>query len=111
MGIENIHLFIHPDINNEPARASQTRRRDVSQHIVETEKGKVVFGWDQPLMTFYFQVHDGDVSEDDNPVVWLGTKPQEIYEVEDLVRVAKRNGFYISHETRVKLYGEKDDGR
>lgn len=82
----------------------------MSQHIVETEDGKVVFGWDQPLMTFYFQKHNFSLPEDEQIVTWLGTKPQEIYEVEDLVRLAKRNGFYISHDTRVKLYGEKDDG-
>jgi hypothetical protein len=113
MGIENIHLFIHPDVNNEPARAPQTRRRNVSRHKVDGEAGRYtfVYGWDQPLQSFYLQKHDKTRAEDEQIIVWLGaTADSRMYEVEDLVRVAKKNGLYISHEMRVKLYGEKDDG-
>jgi hypothetical protein len=83
----------------------------MSQHIVQEERFKFVFGWDQPLMSFYFQKHDPSRDEDDQIVVWLGaTADTKLYEVEDLVRVAKKNGLYINHSTRVKLYGERDDG-
>jgi copper oxidase (laccase) domain-containing protein len=83
----------------------------MSQHIVTNEKGKFVFGWDQPLQSFFLQQHDGDLSEEENPVVWLGaTTASRMYEVEDLVRAAARNGLTIDYPTQVKLYGEKDDG-
>lgn len=77
-----------------------------------TGKPTFVYGWDQPLMSFYFQKHDFTRPRDEQVIVWLGaTADTQMYEVEDLVRVAKRHGLYISHQERVKLYGEKDDGR
>jgi len=73
---------------------------------------KFVFGWDQPLQSFYLQVHDAFVAEEDaNPVVWLGaTADTRMYEVEELSRAAAKHGLHIDHPTQVKLYGEKDDG-
>lgn len=83
----------------------------MSQHIVEWQEKKYVFGWDQMLQSFYLQVHDLVREEEDNPVVWLGAdKDSSMYEVEDLVRATAQHGFQISSETQVKLYGEKDDG-
>lgn len=74
---------------------------------------KFVFGWDQPLMSFYLQMHDAFASDpDENPVVWLGaTRETQMYEVEDLVRVAQRHDLVIDQELQTKLYGEKDDGK
>lgn len=88
----------------------------MSQHVFVQKEKKYVFGWDQPLMTFYLQVHDLTRPEDDNPVVWLGAGPTtEMYEVEDLVKAAHQHGLNIDHEMRVRLYAEKDgevdDGR
>lgn len=91
----------------------------MSQHIVlghvDDRQMKWVFGWDQPLMSFFLQVHDMSRHEDDeeNPriVTWLGaTKDTEMYEVEDLARAARKHGLDIPYKTRVQLYGEKDDG-
>jgi copper oxidase (laccase) domain-containing protein len=83
----------------------------MSQHIVVQEEKKYVFGWDQPLMSFYLQVHDSTRAEDDQITVWLGaTADTKMYEVEDLVHAAHKNGLKIEHPMRVTLYGEKDDG-
>jgi copper oxidase (laccase) domain-containing protein len=83
----------------------------MSQHIVVQEERKFVFGWDQPLMSFYLQVHDTTRPEDEQIAVWLGADAEtKMYEVEDLFIAAKKEGLFIDHETRVKLYGEKDDG-
>jgi hypothetical protein len=87
----------------------------MSQHIVTQEEKKFVFGWDQHLMSFYLQVHDMTKEEDDEEdpriVVWLGaTADTQMYEVEDLARKARKHGLVLDHATRVKLYGEKDDG-
>jgi hypothetical protein len=74
---------------------------------------KFVYGWDQPLMSFYLQIHDAFVADfDANPVIWLGaTKDTIMYDVEDFVRVAQRYGLQINHEMRVGLYADRDDGR
>lgn len=83
----------------------------MSQHIVVQEEKKFVFGWDQPLMSFYLQVHDSTLPEDEQVVVWLGADAAtRMYEVENLVNAARKEGLLIEHQMRVKLYGEKDDG-
>jgi hypothetical protein len=85
----------------------------VSQHVViDWAYNKYVFGWDQPLQTFYLQKHDlTKDDEDDQIVAWLGAdKDTRMYEVEDLVREAQKLGLRIGHEMRVTLYGEKDRG-
>lgn len=84
----------------------------MSRHEIVNEKGTWAFGWDQPLMTFFLQLHDDDRDEEDNPVIWLGARKETImYEVDDLVRAARRNGLDIPYSTQVTLYGDKDDGR
>jgi hypothetical protein len=106
-GIE--HLFPSDD----ESRTPQVRKRkgSMSRHIVEQGEMKYVFGWDQPLMSFYLQVHDTVREEEDQITVWLGaTADTKMYEVEDLVRAANQHGLNIDHATQVKLYGEKDDG-
>jgi hypothetical protein len=70
-----------------------------------------VFGWDQPLQSFYLQVHDPGLPEDDRIVIWLGAdKDTAMYEVEDLVQAAMKQGLAIDHSYRIVLYREKDDG-
>lgn len=83
----------------------------MSQHVVVREERKFVFGWDQPLMGFFLQVHDMTRDEDDQIVARFGaTLGTRLYEVEDLVRVARQHDLEIGHKMQVKLYGEKDDG-
>lgn len=107
MGIENIHIL------KDDAFTRPNTRSSVSRHEAKVEEDRYtcVYGWDQPLQSFYFQKHDHTRSEDEQIIVWLGaTADTRMYEVEDLVREAKKYGLYISHDERVKLYGEKDDG-
>lgn len=86
----------------------------MSQHELITQDGsrKVVFGWDQPLQSFFLQVHHLDAPEDDQIKVSLGADPATtMYEVEDLVAEAMGAGIDIPYRLQVELYGEKDDGR
>jgi hypothetical protein len=87
----------------------------VSQHIVESPEGdrKWVFGWDQPLQSFYLQVHFSDLEEDEaNPTIYLGdTMQSRMYEVEDLVRACAEHGLMLAPSHERELYSEKDDGR
>jgi hypothetical protein len=85
----------------------------MSRHVVMSRKGdkKWIFGWDQPLQSFYLQVHDMNLPEDERIVAWLGAdKNTYMYEVEDLFQVAKMYGLAIDHTYRPVLYREKDDG-
>jgi hypothetical protein len=74
---------------------------------------KVIIGWDHPLLTFFAQVIDRrkeDADEDDKFVVWIGTRPREIYEINELARKVERYAD-VSAEIRTTLYGDKDEGR
>lgn len=83
----------------------------MSRHIVYVQEFKFVFGWDQPLQSFYLQKHDETLPEEEKILIWLGaTAPTRMYEVEDLVREAHKYGLDIDRKTQTKLYGEKDDG-
>ncbi len=85
----------------------------MSRHEVPARKPgqKVFIGWDHPLLTFFGQVYDEAVDEDENPVVWVGTsRLRGIYEIEDLVRVMGKHAV-IDADMRTKLYSDKDEGR
>lgn len=83
----------------------------MSQHIVVDQQFKFVFGWDQPLQSFYLQKHDTTQDEEEQIIVWLGAdKDTKMYEVEDLAHAAQSHGLYLDHQMRLTLYGEKDDG-
>lgn len=103
--IGNIQFLIEKDDDPEP------RKDVVSQHIRVEGNTKYMFGWDQPLMSYYLQVHDLTLPEDDQMTAMFGTAKTQMYEVEDLVRVAKKHGLRIPYTTRVALYREKDDGQ
>jgi len=86
----------------------------MSQHETISQDGsrKWVYGWDQPLQSFFLQVHHLDAPEDEQIKVWLGADPAtQMYEVEDLVREAMKEGLDIPYRIQVELHGEKDDGR
>jgi hypothetical protein len=88
-------------------------RRKMSQHIIDEEHVKWVFGWDHPLCSFFLQMHDKTLDiPDGNPVVWLGaTRKSVMYEVEELVLAAKLLGLHIPYEMEIVLYADKDEGR
>jgi hypothetical protein len=83
----------------------------MSRHEVSNEQGKIVYGWDRMLNSFYLQIHDSSQPEDDNPIVWLGSSGDSImHEVSDLVRAAQAYGIVISYPMQRVLYGDKDEG-
>jgi hypothetical protein len=113
MGITNIHILTDPEAKPNPVIQVKRRKETVSRHVVVNKQGtkKWVFGWDQPLMSFYLQVHDLTLPADEQITDWLGADRQSImYEVEDLIRAAKDHGLAIDSSYRPVLYKEKDDG-
>lgn len=85
----------------------------MSQHIAVGDNGKSwMYGWDQMLQSFFLQVRDDRLPEDDQVIARYGASPDTtMYEVEDLVRIARKHGLDIPQEMQTTLYGEKDDGR
>lgn len=84
----------------------------MSRHMVAQGDKRFVFGWDQPLMSFFLQVHDRTIENKDNQIVFrAGATPETaMYEVEHLVQVASEHGLDIDPQMQSQLYGEKDDG-
>lgn len=109
MGIDGIDI-LKPDGFTPTPQVRE--RKAVSQHVVEDGRFSYVFGWDNPLQSFYLQVHDAEIVDPDkNPVHWIGaTAATTMFEVEELCQSAETHGLYISHEMRATLYAEKKDG-
>jgi hypothetical protein len=84
----------------------------VSKHVIANGKTKFVFGWDQPLQTFFFQVHDLQIADaDSNPVIWMGATPDtEIYDIPELLSIAEQHECVIPYKTQIYLFIEKDNG-
>lgn len=85
----------------------------MSRYAVLNPQGtkKWVFGWDPPLQSFYLQIHDLRLPEDDRIVIWLGAdKDTMMPEVRDLTRASMKHGLSIHHSYRYALDREKDEG-
>jgi hypothetical protein len=83
----------------------------MSRHMVIDKNRQWVFGWDQNLQSYFLQIHDDNLDEDDNPEIWLGaTADTAMPELEDLDKAAREHGLKISNSTKLKLYYEKDHG-
>lgn len=66
----------------------------------------IILGWDKPLETFFAQVYDSTVDEDENPILWLGATPgDEINSVEQLQDRLSQSGYlsYIPPSTQLEL--------
>ena len=84
----------------------------MSRHEIVEDPYTLIFGWDQPLQSFFLQVHSKDTDEEHNPIHWLGAdQSTQMYEVEDLVRALHKYGAHkLDHAMQVTLYHEKDAG-
>jgi hypothetical protein len=84
----------------------------MSQYIVVDYPTKFMYGWDNPLQSFYLQKHDLTEDEDNTLVVRLGADIKSImYEVEDLVNTAQRHGLRIPDDIQVNLNYDKTHGK
>lgn len=84
----------------------------MSRHEINNEFGTWVFGWDQPLQSFFLQLYKEDIPEDDNPVIWLGATPRTVmHDVDDLYNFARINGLNITPAMQSTLYADKDYNR
>jgi hypothetical protein len=66
------------------------------------------------MLTFFVQIYDEDSLDEDaeeGPVVWVGTDLRELYDFEELDPVLRQHHIKLPHETRMALYGDRDEGR
>lgn len=83
----------------------------MSRHEVVHEPYTFVFGWDQMLQSFFLQVHDGGLTEEENPFIWVGADQHtKMYEVEDLMRELEQRHLRLDPKWWAILYRDKDDG-
>jgi hypothetical protein len=72
---------------------------------------EVHVGWDTMLISFFGQVRDTTIEEDDDerdPIIhWVGTSPPQILSVPDLAK-AMRQYANIPAEIQLKLYADSD---
>lgn len=71
---------------------------------------RVAVGWDHPLLTYFVQVHDDRLDEEENPTVWLGASVRELYDLDDLKRAIRPHAD-LSLELGAALYRDRDEGR
>lgn len=74
---------------------------------------KVIVGWDRPLLTYFVQVIDRQAEREDSDkriVLWKGTRPREIYEIDQLANLVRPYAD-LTPKMRSTLYGDKDEGR
>lgn len=85
-------------------------RHEIAAH---NKAHKVVVGWDPPLQTYFAQVIDRTADEagwDDKFVLWVGCRPREIPEIDQLANIIRRHAG-LETEMRGKLYGDRDENR
>ncbi len=85
----------------------------MSRHFITAKDSnhEVVVGWDQPLLTFFVQVYDKRKrGTDDELIVWRGTAPRDLYDVDDVRRIVGRYAVFTT-DIASTLYGDKDEGR
>jgi hypothetical protein len=85
----------------------------MSRRLIAALNPKLVcyVGWDQPLMTYFGQVYDPMIQDDDERIIhWVGTSLGELYEIDELQRAMSRFAL-IPHSMRITLHGDKDEGR
>lgn len=80
----------------------------MSDHVIEDDKLRWIFGWNQSLRSFFLVKHDKTLGDDQNPVIRLGTLPREISEADGLCSLALMAGLNISRELLFQLYRDKD---
>jgi hypothetical protein len=95
----------------------------MSRHVTNKENIEVVIGWDNMLQTYFCQIKDHDVEdEEEQTLFWVPNPPERLYEIENLRRATQSwshapspevfnlvQGFITTMATT--LYSDKDDGR
>lgn len=80
----------------------------MSDHIIENDKLRWVFGWNQNLRSFFLIKHDKTLGDEQNPVIRLGVLPRDISEADGLFTLALIAGLNIPNDLRFQLYRDKD---
>lgn len=80
----------------------------MSDHIIEDDNLRWIFGWNQNLRSFFLIKHDKTLGDEQNPVIRLGNLPRDISEADGLFTLALMAGLNIPNDLRFQLYRDKD---
>ena len=78
----------------------------MSRHEWEDGDYKHTVGWDQPLITFFYQKHD----KDGEVVTWEGITPGQYYDLDTFIPMLRRKGISLPPEIQQQLHKDRDDG-
>lgn len=79
----------------------------MKSHVVENDKVRWMFGWNQNRLSFFLLKYDKTIS-DDSLVIHLGLRPREIPTEEGLFVLARMAGLEIPKPMQVQLYQDRD---
>ena len=85
----------------------------MSRHEVKsfnTEQFTVIVGWDNPLQTYFAQVWDSRLQDEDDKggVFWVGTHPGSVRSVSDLAQVI--SGYAaLPEDTKAQLERDRSE--
>jgi hypothetical protein len=83
----------------------------MSRHVVrDDEQFRVVVGWDPPLQTYFAHVHDLSKDEEDEIVLWQGTKPDEL-PTPNVVATTIKEWAQLSDEVFIALCWDKEQNQ
>ncbi len=81
----------------------------MSNHVVEDNQFRWLFGWDQRYRSFFLIKRNKTLPDDENPVLQLGMNPREIPTADDLITLAHMAGLDIPQDNRIWLYRDDKD--
>jgi hypothetical protein len=80
----------------------------VSDHVLEDDNIRWIFGWNQNLCSFFLVKHDKTLGDEQNPVIRLGNMPRDISDADGLYTLALLAGLTIPTDLRLQLFRDKD---
>lgn len=83
-------------------------RIQISAEDVSNPNHEVFVGYDSPFESYFAQVYDQTLSEDENPVYWVGTEVREIKSIYNLA-IMLEPFCTLSEDMRAKLKADFDN--
>ena len=76
-------------------------------HVVENDKVRWTFGWNQNRLSFFLNKYDKTI-DSDSPVIQLGLRPREIPDGEGLFTLARMAGLEIPEKMLVQVWEDRE---
>lgn len=80
----------------------------MSHHVIEDDRLRWIFGWDQYNRSFFFTKHDKSLTDNENPVFQVGVHPLEIPHPDGLFALASMVGLDIPQPVKGQLQRDQE---